>query len=142
MYTGSLSLKCRAIWANYIVELFVLAGWSTEPQQVALVKAASELLVLADPVNYVLLVALVQAASKLLVQADLSKTGERRLPDAGFGFRSYKRTLVIVPAFTNFVIVHFTACKKRTFGLWNDSWIMIDKYEAQQANQMILQTQK
>ena len=44
-------------------------------------QAASELLVLADPVNYVLLVALVQAASKLLAQADLSKTGERRCPD-------------------------------------------------------------
>ena len=57
-----------------------------------------------------------QAASELLVQADLSKTGERRCPDAGFGFRSYKRTLVLVPAFINFVIVHCTACKKRKFG--------------------------
>ena len=72
-------------------------------------KAASELLVLADPVNYVLLVAPVQDASKLLAQADLSKIGERRCPDAGFGFRSYKRTLVLVPAFINFVIVLCTA---------------------------------
>ena len=80
-------------------------------------QAASELLVLADPVNYVLLVAPVQAASKLLAQADLSKIGERRCPDAGFGFRSYKRTLVIVPASIYFVIVHCIACKKIIWGL-------------------------